>query len=98
MLAAETRTMYLKAKDNLVCSLEYFVPESTKMKLQSMSKEDQENQRGCYSIRQLSLLRSRMRADLEVYGKPYLKELDEDDRAFLTECRQKLWQKPWTTA
>ncbi|HVR13431.1 MAG TPA: hypothetical protein VMS41_06605, partial [Gaiellaceae bacterium] len=42
--------------------------------------------------RQLSLLRSAMRADLEVYGKPWGKPLDDLDREFLYACRVAGWR------
>lgn len=96
LLGDGTRTMYLTVKDNLVCRVDYFEPPMVREKLKAMSLDEQEKIRGYYSIRQLSLLRTRMRADLEVYGKPYRQKLDKCDRAFLRACEQKLTDKPWS--
>jgi hypothetical protein len=90
-----TRFLYLRAKDNLVCPVECFVPGVTRDQLLRLSPEDQEWARGCLAIRQLSLLRTRMRADLEVYGTPYHVDLDESDRAFLRSCGESLRSPPW---
>lgn len=95
LLGGGTRTMYLRVKDNLVCPIQFFEPESTRTRLETMSHEEQENERGRLSIRQLSLLRSRMKADLEVYGPPYHNQLDDDAKALLSWCGEDLSSKVW---
>ena len=52
--------------------------------------------RGERSIRQLSLLRTRMKSDFRVFGIPYGGELKESDKEFLRHCGEKLWKKPWS--
>jgi hypothetical protein len=94
-VGAGTRSMYLRAKDNLVCPVESFVPKAIRDRMLPLSAEEQEWARGCIAIRQLSLLRTRMRADLDVYGIPYHVELDESDRAFLVACGESLSSPPW---
>jgi len=96
-LGASTRTIYLRVKDNLVCPIECYEPASTRAKLQKMFREEQEAARGFLAIRQLSLLRNRMRADLEVYGLPYHVDLIQEDREFLKFCGEKLSSKPWAS-
>lgn len=96
LLAGGTRAIYLAAKDNLVCPVAFYRPELTQKKLLKLQPEEQEAERGRLSIRQLSLLRSRMKADLRIYGVTYHLELNDDDKAFLTECGENLSSKPWT--
>lgn len=95
LLGGNTRNIYLRVKDNLVCPIDYFEPESIRARLKSMSQEEQEKERGRLSIRQLSLLRSRMKADLEVYGPPYHNKLDDDAKALLRWCGEDLSSKVW---
>lgn len=90
-----TRSVYLCVKDNLICNLKYYKPPSLREKLEKLSPEEQERARGYLSIRQLSLLRNRMKADLDVYGLPYHIDLNEDDRALLDYCGEDLSSKPW---
>jgi hypothetical protein len=95
-LGDSTRCLYLRIKDNLVCPIEQYEPESIRKKLLAMSPEEQEQARGYLSIRHLSVLRNRMKADLDVYGLPYHVDLDEDDRALLRLCGEDPSKKPWT--
>ena len=92
-----TRTIYLRVKDNLVCPIEYYQPQSIREKLQKLPPQEQEQARGALAIRQLSLLRTRMKADLSVYGVPYHTGLDENDKALLRHCGEKLSSKPWVS-
>lgn len=96
-LGDRTRSIYLRVKDNLICDLEYYEPSSIREKLEKLSPEEQEQVRGYLSIRQLSLLRNRMKADLDVYGLPYHVGLDEGDRALLDYCNEDLSSKPWAS-
>jgi hypothetical protein len=95
LLGGSTRTIYLRVKDNLVCPIDYFEPKSIRTRLKMMSNEEQEKERGRLSIGQLSLLRSRMKADLEVYGPPYHNKLDDDAKALLSWCGENLSSKIW---
>ena len=90
-----TRPLYLCVKDNLIRDLEYYQPPSLRLKLEKLAPEEREQARGYLSIRQLSLLRNRMKADLEVYGLPYHVNLNEDDQALLDYCGEDLSSKPW---
>jgi hypothetical protein len=46
-------------------------------------------------MRQLPLLRSRMKVDLKIYRSYFFEELEPDDEAFLKRCGQQLNKKPW---
>lgn len=93
MLGASTRSIYLTVKTNLICEPDQFVPTSC-----SDAIRESDEARSAAVIRQLSLLRSAMRADLEVYGKPWGKPLQPVDREFLYACRVPGWRVQRTVA
>lgn len=98
-LGDNTRRLYLTAKTNLVCDDSELKPESLHTELkQQESKEEIQQLRGKWSIWQLSLLRTRMRADLEVYGPLFVGTLSDHDKQFLTYCGEDWRKKPWTPA
>lgn len=81
MLGDDTRGIYLTAKKNLICKVGEFVPASARKQI-----GDSEEDRTSQCVRQLSLLRSAMRADFEVFGKPWGREINDRDREFILEC------------
>jgi hypothetical protein len=87
MLGSGTRDIYLTVKTNLICEPDEFVPISL---VDAVRRDDAV--RSTAVVRQLSLLRSAMRADLEVYGKPWGKPLQPTDREFLYACRVPGWR------
>jgi hypothetical protein len=95
LLAKGTRTMFLKVKDNLVLPAKDLEPESFSVKVQKAKENEVNDVRGRQSIRQLSLLRTRMKSDFRIFGIPYGGELTPSDKEFLKHCGQKLWKKPW---
>jgi hypothetical protein len=62
------------------------------------ASDDPDTVRGNASIRQLSLLRTQTRADIEIYSSPWGKPLEDDDEAFLKACEVDLGQEPWRSA
>ena len=90
-----TRAIYLLAKDNLVRELAFYRPESLRDRMVNLPEKEQERARGLLSIRQLSLLRNRMKAELGVFGIPYHVNLNCLDEDFLRECKQDPKKKPW---
>lgn len=60
-----------------------------------MDQPDNAIARSDLAIRQLSLLRTAMRADLGIIGRPYGQSLDPVDRAFLRSAGVRLWERPW---
>jgi hypothetical protein len=92
LLGTETRSIYLTLKSNLICRAHEFVPVS----LSDDVREDP-SARSRAVVRQLSLLRTAMKADLEVYGKPWGKPLEPVDREFLYACRVPGWRVQRTT-
>jgi hypothetical protein len=93
LLGAQTRTIYLTVKTNLICPAEKFVPRSLIEKVHADPAE-----RSVSVVRQLSLLRSAMKADLEVFGKPWGEPLGNLDREFLYACRVPGWRVQHTAA
>ena len=81
MLGDDTRGIYLTAKKNLICKVEEFVPALAHKQI-----GDSEEEPTSQCVRQLSLLRSAMRADFEVFGKPWGREINDRDREFILEC------------
>jgi hypothetical protein len=97
LLGSGTRGIYLTVKSNLICEPKKFVPKSlqkdvTKGRCDGGTLYSADYVRGQEIVRQLSLLRSAMRADLEVYGKPWGKDLENKDREFLYACRVPGWR------
>jgi hypothetical protein len=93
LLTEPTRNIYLKAKTNLTCPPEELVPES----LRDRAAEN-DAARGWASIDQLSLLRTSMRADVEIFTQPYDEELSPIDVSFLEACNVDLSRPPWRDA
>lgn len=93
LLSVDTRSIYLTVKTNLICKPDRFVPVSL-----AADVGGGEDARSEHVIRQLSLLRSAMRADLEVFGKPWGKPLDGVDREFLYACQVPGWRVQRTFA
>lgn len=105
LLGGSTRNLFLRAKDNLCCRILEFRPRLAREKLLTiardtkLSKDERRKQinelRGELSISQLSLLRTQMKADLEVYGRHYFGDLDKYQKALLKELGFRLWKRPW---
>jgi len=93
LLTESTRNIYLKAKTNLTCPPEELVPES----LRDRAAEN-DAARGWATIDQLSLLRTSMRADVEIFTQPYDEELSPIDVSFLEACNVDLSRPPWRDA
>lgn len=94
LLGGHTRNVYLCVKDNLICPDDQLQPPCIRPDAK-LSAEERQRERGKLSIRQLSLLRTRMKADLAVYGRQYFGELKPADVALLAYCGEQLWRKPW---
>jgi hypothetical protein len=94
LLTEQTRNIYLKAKRNLTCPVDKLEPASFK---EQVTLEG-DAARSSRSIRQLSLLRTSMRADVEIYTQPYEEELSPDDIEFLRACKVDLDRPPWRDA
>jgi hypothetical protein len=96
LLEDQTRRMYLDAKHNLTCPDDQLRPPGLLEHFPEHMSEEQK--RGCLSIRQLSLLRTQMKADLAIFGRPYVKSLREHERRFLEHCGVRLNRRPWRAA
>lgn len=94
LLTEQTRNIYLKAKRNLTCPVEKLDPPSFRKQVAL----EGDAARSSESIRQLSLLRTSMRADVEIYTQPYEEELSPDDIEFFRACKVDLDRPPWRDA
>jgi hypothetical protein len=94
LLTEQTRNIYLQAKKNLTCPANELEPGS----LAERVSADGDAARGAASIDQLSLLRTSMRADVEIYTHPYDESLSQDDVNFLQACNVDLGRPPWRDA
>jgi len=93
LLAEETRNIYLVAKRNLICKVEDLEPSTLARRIRVSQEQDRE--RGEASTRQLSLLRTSMRGDLDIFTRPYGEDLSSEDREFLVACGVDLDREPW---
>ena len=93
LLAHRTRKMFLKVKDNLVRAPKELEPKSFSTEVLAAGVEKGELCRVERAIEQLSLLRTRMNADLGVFGIHYGDGLEPPDISFLKDCGELLWRK-----
>jgi len=94
--SASTRALFVGFRSNLVCPRELMEPASLAAELDAMSEVDADRRRGCVSIRQASILRAQLKADLSLhFGFNYYSDLLPEDRAFLVSCGIPLWRRPW---
>jgi hypothetical protein len=96
LLERASRTVYLEAKDNLIRPVERLTPVESRNRLRTLADDQLETERGILAQRQLSLLRTQLKSDLAIYGRPYNPTLGPEDRAFLTHCGVNLAHKPWS--
>jgi hypothetical protein len=96
LLEQASREIYLTAKHNLTCDSRDLRPDGLLELLPTCLSDDQK--RGCLSIRQLSLLRTQMKADLAIFGHPYVRRLADHERLFLKRCGVNLRHRPWRKA
>ena len=99
MLGEPTRSLYFIAKRNLVCTDETLTPPSASrfVATELSLGNDHAEVRSRLAIRQFSLLRMSMRADLGIMVRPYEKPLDAVDRDYLRAAGVELWRRPWWT-
>ncbi|MFF5296541.1 hypothetical protein [Paractinoplanes globisporus] len=97
--SAPTRDIFVAFRTNLVCPVESMVPRSLAADLAQLPAADAERRRGCVAIRQASLLRAQLKADLSLhFGLNYYSRLLPEDRAFLTSCGISTRRRPWRSS
>ena len=95
-LPGATRNLFVGVRSNLVCPIPSMKPASLAEELAGLSDADAERRRGCVVIRQVSLLRTQLKSDVDLhFGFSYYSALRADDRAFLKSCGISPWRKPW---
>lgn len=93
-MTADCRNVFLGAKANLVAPADGL--EETLRKYVVQAGREDHSRRSELAVRQLSLLRTRMRADLEIFGRWYRsQDLNDEERAFLKACGEDLSKYPW---
>lgn len=95
VLSEGTRAIYLTAKNNLECDVREVQPKTLRTALAAADAQQRDAMLGRAVVRQLSLLRTSMRADLLVYSGPWGRTLDAEDRRFLAACGISRWRRPW---
>jgi hypothetical protein len=96
VLGEPSRTIYLNAKKNLRERDGGLWPASARAWVMEPTQEaDRERRCSELAHRQLSLLRTAMRADLGIIGRVYSKPPDEVDKDFLRRSGVRLWKRPW---
>jgi hypothetical protein len=90
LLSPDARSIYLTAKENLVCAPERFVPARAREAVR-----DADGERDRLVIRQFSLLRTAMRGDIALFTTPWGSPLTYEDIAFLLACGVDIGRKPW---
>ena len=94
LLTEQSRNIYLTAKRNLTCPDGELVPDALAARVETGG----DDVRGEACKKQLSLLRSSLRADIRIYTDPYDESPSHEDVAFLKACKVKLDEQPWKRA
>ena len=99
LLSEDTRKIFLEAKHNLIRQADALTPRSLSQAVLE-SQDHRDSVWGSASLRQVSLLRNSMRADLAIYSSPASpgggqSRLSPQDREFLKACDVRLWRRPW---
>jgi hypothetical protein len=90
------RNLMVGVRSNLVCPIASIRPALLADELARLPEPEAERRRGCVLIRQASLLRTQLKADLNMhFGFHYYSDLRPDDRAFLRSCGLSPWRMPW---
>jgi hypothetical protein len=96
LLTQDTRQMYFANKRNLVCADVNVTPAVARDQiLEREGRAAREWARGELAMRQLSLLRTQMKADLDIYGRVYGEKLGPTDIAFIRACGLDPGRRPW---
>jgi hypothetical protein len=91
-LSAASRNIFVAVRSNLVRPITALQPKALAEELSRLDVDDAERRRGCVCIRQASLLRTQLKADLAMHmGFDHFSEL----RPFLRSCGLSLWRQPW---
>jgi hypothetical protein len=98
LLSEDTRKIFIEAKHNLIREPNALRPLSLSQTVRDSS--DPDSVWGAASLRQISLLRNSMRADLAIYSSPASPAggkagLKPQDKEFLKACEVQLWRRPW---
>jgi len=96
LMSTEGRDLLIAFTANLTCPIDSIRPASLANDLASLPDDEAERRRGCICIRHASLLRTQLKADLDLHvGINYYSGIRPDDRDFLLSCGLSPRRKPW---
>jgi hypothetical protein len=95
-LSKDGQQLYLKAKTNLICSVDDIKPSSAAERIKMIPIGRLEEERGKLASVQLSLLRTQLKKDITVHGRPYGDTPDEEGFEFLKDCNINVNALPWS--
>ena len=98
LLERHSRSVYFEAKDNLARPVGELTPDVARRRIERLKAAEWERERGLLAQRQLSLLRTQLKSDLTIFGKPYGPPIGVEDRAFLEHCGVRTSRQPWREA
>lgn len=95
-MSDQTRNLFAATRRNLICAPDRFRPVLLAEEWRSLDRAEVERRRGCVALRQISLLRTQLKADLALHlGYTYVYFLYREDRALLRECGISPRRPPW---
>jgi hypothetical protein len=97
LMTKDTRSLYFAVKDNLIAELDTLEPLCARQRLRKLSGERLDWERGKLAMDQLSLLRTQMKSDLEIYGRPYGAPLGPEGIGLLRLAELDLERRPWSS-
>jgi len=96
LMSTAGRDLFIAFSSNLTCPVTSVKPRSLADELARLTEDDAERRRGCICIRHASLLRTQLKADLDLHvGVNYYAGLRSGDRDFLLSCGLSPHRRPW---
>jgi hypothetical protein len=96
LMSTPGRDLLIAFQSNLTCPTDSVKPQSLANELATLPDDAAERRRGCTCIRQASLLRTQLKADLNLHvGVNYYTGLRQVDRDFLVSCGVSPRRRPW---
>jgi hypothetical protein len=95
LMTESTRALYFTVKDNLLADGEALEPQRARRRLAALSGGELAWARGKLAMDQLSLLRTQMKSDLDIYGRHYGDPPDDEDADLLRVAKLNPNRRPW---
>lgn len=95
-MSTPSRDLFMAVQANLTCPIPNIRPVTLAARLATMADADAERQLGCIGIRHISLLRTQLKADVNLHiGVNFYRKLRWIDRDLLRSCGLSPWRPPW---